>query len=189
MQKNYSKLFLAIIFLLFACEKKFFLKNLDEPVAIEKQQAQPITISSSLHPKHPRGWDTHVLIMDHKEEIKVTIDSCNEKLTSINLFDIDKNDIDQQVNHFVKIIEKSPLDYHWCFYLLHLELDKQIEDQNKTIHDKSLIFQKETSRLFFLAKGLDAFGKNNQTTYVDYLRERYISLSKNVFGRRLDFIK
>ena len=71
--------------------------------------------------------------------------------------------------------------YHFCFYQLMVRLDDRLAVGGPLMTEVATNFIDGMKALWILAGGLDAL--SGQQHYFDYLRARYVQISKDVFGR------
>lgn len=138
------------------------------------------------HPKHASAWETQALLLAHKQPDLENIANCQ---SDISLIAADANNeraiLSAKKNILVKI-EKNAEIYHWCFYSMMRGLDAEIDKTEFTMKERVQLFLEKMRQLWILARALDQFHGENQ--YFSYLRQRYVQISQNSFGRVLNVI-
>jgi hypothetical protein len=85
-----------------------------------------------------------------------------------------------------KTVTANPELYHWCFYWMMRNLDIRADQSGLAGDDRNRLFSSGMRGLWALGRALDrARGVNR---YFPYLRVRYMQLSQDFFGRKLEVL-
>lgn len=81
-------------------------------------------------------------------------------------------------------VGQDPTLYHFCFYNVMVELDQKLDEGGPVMTELASEFFAGFRALWILGRSLDAV--TGKTTYFDYVRKRYVQVSKDYFGRDLE---
>lgn len=138
------------------------------------------------HPDKPTAWDTQTLLLRQNNRFSGEITKCQAELAEASELATNEESLINAKNTLIPIVEKNISPYHWCFYAMMRDLDTILDATTFTINQKADIFQKDIKKLWILARVLVTI--TNDDEYFDYLRQRYIDLSTQIFGRQIEVV-
>lgn len=137
-------------------------------------------------PNAATAWDTQVLLLSHQLPSSEQIQNCRLSVENLSATANDESSmIKARDSLSTTISEKFPL-YHWCFFILMHQVDTKLESVGSDLKSKADFFLTKMQQLWILARALDSF--ESDSTYFLYLRDRYIQISRSIFGRGLSVI-
>ncbi len=136
------------------------------------------------HPEKADAWSTHKLIVENKQPRQGEIDECEARVTKTSASARNDQDLLAAKSHLGKAVSQGVALYHWCFYQTVRTLDQKLADSEFSLDQKGEEFFQKMKGLWLLAKALElATGDQH---YFIYLRDRYIQLNRDIFGRSME---
>ncbi len=139
-----------------------------------------------LHPQEASAWATRVLVMTTPQPPAARVSGCLEQLRALAHEAADQQAMMLAEEQLAKILVKDPQLYHFCFYQMAVALDERLNARASLFDDLAPAFFDSMRGLWIFARALDRGGGG--TRYFDYLKRRYVQISKTVFGRELEFV-
>lgn len=139
------------------------------------------------HPTQVSASSTKQLLITHDQPSAQDLDACRANLLSSANATTSVPALAAATENFDMLISESPSKYHWCFYQILSQLDDSLASTTLELTQKYQTFVNEVKILFILAQALDA--KISPPVYCQYLKLRYVDISRNYFGRRLSVIQ
>ena len=137
-------------------------------------------------PNAATAWDTQVLLLSNQLPSSEQIQNCRLSVENLSATADDESSmIKARDSLSTTISEKFPL-YHWCFFILMHQVDTKLESVGSDLKSKADFFLTKMQQLWILARALDSF--ESDSTYFLYLRDRYVQISRSIFGRELRVI-
>lgn len=139
------------------------------------------------HPAQVSASSTKQLLITHEQPNAQSLDACRANLqsTANSVFSVPA--LSDATEKFNSLITESPSLYHWCFYQMLSQLDEKLAGPDLELTKKYQTFVSEIKFLFILAQALDT--NVSPPIYCQYLKLRYIDISKMYFGRRLSVVQ
>lgn len=183
---NYS-VWLTIIIFLSSCS--YFFSKKEEEVPEQEEDYSPNLYDSSTpfpHSKTGSFQDLQNLIFAHKLPELKEIEACKLNL-SISVGNTNNEfELVRIKKMITKQIAEKPENYHWCFYSLFQEMNENVEKIGSPLSEKSLVFMNYMTQLWVLSRALKDFFDDDK--YFHILQDRYIYISRNIFGRTVQVI-
>ena len=152
-------------------------------VPIEKK---PNELIPPEFPKKTSSWSIKKLLLTKRKSSQEDINLCIKNLEDKVKKNQEINRMIQARDEMIKNLEKNPEVVHWCFFSLLEKLDILLNQDKYSIDQKSDLFSTSMTQLWILARSLDLFYEVED--YFLFLRERYLNISKIIFGRRLKVV-
>jgi hypothetical protein len=159
----------------------------DEEVDFEKQKDD-----EALGPPHPQkitAYHTRILIDTVAQPKAEDVRRCIETLSALTKEATNEDDLLILPQQLDGPIKDNPHLYHFCFYQVVARLDQRLDEGGPLIEELSDIFLETMKGLWMLATALDLnYGYTDSGKYLFYLKNRYMQMSKDYFGRALTTI-
>lgn len=164
-------------------------QDLDEELVFEEDNeplgSEGFQLSSPL--KHPRLADeasTRTLIFTHAQPSQNAIAKCRDTVNHLSSQAKNQGEMLSAIKKVAKAANNEIAVYHWCFYQSVAGLDLRMNERNDSIQAQADIFVKNMRLLWILSKALERLTQSER--YFKYLQERYLQMSQNYFGRKLE---
>lgn len=138
------------------------------------------------HPEKATAWATRNLIATHPQPSNEKVAQCMDDLAKIAADAGNPQDMLQAQVQAANLAAADVGLYHYCFYQLMVRLDERLERGGPLMADVATVFFDTMRALWILARGLDV--ATGRERYFPYLRERYVQLSKQHFGRDVEVV-
>lgn len=138
------------------------------------------------HPRSDTKWETNILILTNNTPAKNILTQCASEIQAQTEQALSEYAIQASLQKIKAEIATKPELFHWCFYYIVNKLDYKLDQFGLSHETKITIFYKDMASLWVLAKALDAARKVD--FYFHYLRNRYIEISEQIFGRPLEVV-
>lgn len=145
-----------------------------------------LTAGSLRHPQEATAWHTRVLVTTTEPPPSAKVSACIEELRAIALDASNQDAMIEAEGTLTKVVAKDPALYHFCFYQMAMLLDERLDGRASLFEDLAPAFFDGMRGLWIFARSLDRH--SGGTRYFDYLKKRYVQISKEVFGRELQFV-
>jgi hypothetical protein len=149
----------------------------------------PKSAIAKLHPKKQDAWHTRKLLMQFEQPSPQKIIACKDFSENLALNANNLRALNEASETLSEKVERNMLEYHWCFYQLMADLDLYLERDTPLLTEKKDFFLKRSKVLWVISEALDQNVDGPKTPYGDYLRNRYIAISQNIFGRNLEIVE
>ncbi|MBI2602867.1 MAG: hypothetical protein HYW48_07420 [Deltaproteobacteria bacterium] len=138
------------------------------------------------HPETSDALSTERLLLMVEQPHPGDIDRCLERIH--NLTEVVNNDraLLAAKEAFTLEVLEDIFVYHWCFYQKMRTLDRDLTSFSVSYEEKGARFFESMKTLWLLAQALDEVAVNKR--YFSYLRERYVQISRDIFGRPVDIV-
>ena len=148
-----------------------------------------IEIEHVAHPKKPTAWHTRMLLLRHENLDASHLKKCQDELGElIQSTNTQQGFLEARLS-ILPAVQASPGPYHWCFYHTMRELDFALEKANMPLTKKATVFFREMKKLWILGRALDTSNEISEADlYFDYLRQRYVDISTQIFGRTIEVV-
>ncbi len=183
-------LFAAIA--LFTCQTNQNRENLpasdagDEEIDQREGAGKNRTRDILPHPRTANAWETKSLILTATIPNPKSLDECEAEVRALGRQATNEIQILQTEATVEKLITPNPKFYHWCFYWMSHNLYLRLETANLSNDQRSSLFFEGMRSLWPLARGLDRVREVD--SYFRYLRNRYLDISAEIFGRPLEIV-
>jgi hypothetical protein len=157
----------------------------ESPQEPQKSLVKPV---GTAHPKKADAWHTRKAIMTHRQPSPELVMACKETVESLTANASNLQALTEAAKALEQKVAKGKNQYHWCFYQLMTDLDLRLERDSPLLTDKKEAFLSRMRALVPLAKALDRNLSTAKRDYSSYLRQRYIEISQNQFGRAVEVI-
>lgn len=142
---------------------------------------------SLVHPTAPTAIATQSLLYQQKNLPTAQLSACMQSLRELALASQNETDLVLTSQKLAAKAAKEPQLYHWCFYSHIAALDQRLRTSRTVpLRDLAQDFVTTMSELWLLAKALEQCLSERE--YFSYLRQRYVTLSQQNFGRNLGVI-
>jgi hypothetical protein len=138
------------------------------------------------HPRSATAWETKVLILTGRLPTSQELNDCEAEITALTKDATNDVGILQVEEALQKTVTTNVRLYHWCFYWMARNLDVRTDAFGLGIDERSLVFFQGMRSLWALSRALDQVRQIE--VYFQYLRNRYMDMSAEVFGRPLEVI-
>jgi hypothetical protein len=136
------------------------------------------------HPTKATAYATRVLITTARLPPASDLAKCTDEIRAIAKLSANKDLLAQAQMSLMNTIASNPTLYHYCFYNMMLELDQKLDEGGPMMTELADQFFGGFRALWILGRTLDASSGTGE--YFDYLRKRYVQISKDYFGRNLE---
>ena len=139
------------------------------------------------HPASPTAWNTKSHLMSHPRPPQEKLDNCMGEMEQLATEVKNPRALIQSTKKIAVEVRRFKFLYHWCFYNMIVVLDNKLlnDGLGLLLDERTKNFQNTMKTLWMLARSLDS--GNQDKPYFRYLRLRYIQLSRDFFGRHLEF--
>lgn len=137
-----------------------------------------------VHPAKPTAYATRVLLTTANLPLATDLAKCADEMKAIANKASNKDLLAQAQMSLMNTISSNPTLYHYCFYNMMMELDQKLDQGGPIMTDLADQFFAGFRALWILGRTLDA--SSGTSAYFDYLRKRYVQISKDYFGRNLE---
>ena len=155
-------------------------------------KATPQPPESIVFPAEDSEYAVSKLLLEHPYPPE-SLKRCADELGSItDSIQSEPHLLDAKKQLAPKVITNR-VDYHWCFFHLASEMDRQMTNRSLSLEARGEKFLITTQRLWLLARLLDEItvemGESTAPDmYFSYLLRKYIKISRDVFGRDLKIV-
>ncbi|MBP9708722.1 MAG: hypothetical protein KBD78_13875 [Oligoflexales bacterium] len=153
----------------------------------EKKPAEFVQNGSLRHPEEITEDATTLLLLTEDQPSDPELQKCESMLKSIAEKIFSYKGLDKAEQDLSELVGENPPLYHWCFYQLMSQLDIKLKSPVVDIQEKSKTFASSMKELWILAKTMGEESESN--IYCIYLRNRYLQINLDYFGRRLEIVK
>lgn len=135
------------------------------------------------HPREANAWATRVLVSTTNDQPQDKIFECMEQIAAIAK-DAGNQEVmrDAIVQTKTMVGQNLPL-YHQCYYQIAARLDDRLAQGGVLLTAMANQFFDTMKAMWIMARALDAAAGGRR--YFNYLRGRYIQISRDVFGRNV----
>ncbi|MEI8027091.1 MAG: hypothetical protein WCI18_12155 [Pseudomonadota bacterium] len=136
--------------------------------------------------KFPKSEDPEELsnlLLDNDQWNQVSLKNCLDELAEVTKTAKNSDSLKAASVTISTMIKDKIPQYHWCFLAGHHALNQEMSGNLKTIDQKISHFQAKMTIFVALSKSLDIATGSNR--YARYTRDRYISHSRDYFGRKI----
>lgn len=151
----------------------------------DDKKSQPPTTDNQYLTSFPKTGDQeelHLLLAENERLELESNKTCFNEISSITKNAKNSEALASASDQIKVLIKDNLSEYHWCFLANHHLLTVSLASEI-SMAEKIKYFQSSMISLVALAKGLDFV--SNLDRYARYNRDRYITLSKEFFGRQL----
>ncbi len=134
-------------------------------------------------PKSEDPEELNELLLDNDHWNQASLKTCLDELGQVTNTAKNSDSLKAASITISTIIKDKLPEYHWCFLAGHHELNQAMSSNQKTIDRKISLFQTKMTIFVALSKSLDLATGGHR--YVRYNRDRYISHSRDYFGRKI----
>ena len=135
------------------------------------------------HPQTANEFATRIYVSTVPQQPPEKIAECIEQIAAIGKESANQDDMQKAVVTTQTLFAQNLPLYHNCFYQLAARLDNRLAQGGPLVSELSREFFETTQALWIMAKALDKIsGKKH---YYSYLKQRYVQISKDVFGRHV----
>jgi len=133
------------------------------------------------HPQAANEYATRVFVSTVTQQPPEKIEECIEQISVIGKESANQDDMLKAVTSSQPLFAQNLPLYHACFYQLAARLDNRLAQGGPLVTELAREFFETTQAMWIMAKALDKIvGKKN---YYSYLKQRYIQISRDIFGR------
>lgn len=135
------------------------------------------------HPKRPNAHVTKFMVMTASLPPQEKLDKCRQEILTLSASALNPEMMAATEKKVAEIVSQALTLYHWCFYESMVVLDDKLENDGLGVRleEMTLAFSKNMKALWILALALDEVTSSHR--YFDYLRVRYVQLSRDYFAR------
>jgi len=138
-------------------------------------------------PRSTSAWDTRKLLMANRATINhEAVQTCRDSLTALTTNAESQEDMLRAVETVLPLVARDSGTWHWCFFHLVVTLDERMERGGSLFEELAPAFFDTMRKLWVLSVALDKHDEGN--TYFKFMRRRYIDMSRDWFGRRVDVV-
>lgn len=135
------------------------------------------------HPRKATAWDTRVLISTTPQPPAAKVRGCIDEMRTAASEAQDQQAMLAAETQLAPIVAKDPQLFHYCFFQMAVALDDRLARQTALFDDLAPEFLAGMRSLWIFARAMDQ--GSGRTRYFDYLKGRYVQISKELFGREL----
>lgn len=136
------------------------------------------------HPTKPTAYATRILLTTSNLPPASDLAKCADEMKAVAKAATNNDLLVQSQMSLMNAVSASPTLYHYCFYTMMMELDQKLEEGGPIMTDLADQFFAGFRALWILSRTLDAY--TGSGLYFEYLRKRYVQISKDYFGRNLE---
>lgn len=153
----------------------------------DKKPAEFVQNGNLRHPEEISEDATTLLLLTEDQPSDPELQKCESMLKSIAEKIFSYKGLEKAEQDLSELVTENPPLYHWCFYQLMSQLDIKLKSPVVDIQEKSKTFASSMKELWILAKIMGEESESN--IYCIYLRNRYLQINLDYFGRRLEVVK
>ena len=151
----------------------------------EEEQASAAAQADADHPK-PTAASTRIFYATKTRNVPPRqVEACMSDVSALSSTATNQDTLLEASSKLKTEMAQAPHEvYHWCFYGLMVRLDNALAKNDVIIETQIDVFFTGMKALWLLGAALDQ--GSGEETYMTYLRHRYVSISKEKFGRSLE---
>ena len=181
-----KKSFVLTLAMLLLPSCSLFRKQPSDDTGLEDTEAEDTPSIVLSHPETPDAFGTQALILASEQPQPEQIDRCKVYLTSLaGVIDDDASLLSSKEKLSQDISKEIPT-YHWCYYQMVRNLDVDMTSSQFSFDQKGEKFFVGMKILWLLAKSLEEVTQDFR--YFNYLKERYVQLNHDIFGRSMSSV-
>ncbi len=142
------------------------------------------TIDKLPHPRKANEQALQDLLLTNEQPKPEHIADCKHNLELAAKDAVSDNEIIEAKKLVTTLVSRDFNLYHWCFYQLMRDCDKERLVEGVDNKNKLTNFNNRMKYLWVLARALD--NVYQEPKYFNYLRKRYMDISTNYFGRKIN---
>lgn len=154
---------------------------------VPKHEEPIIDENGNPHPKRPTEWATRKLLMLYDLPPGEKLKGCKQDAMAIADESRNQEDLIEARDQMQLLLDKDPVFYHWCFYTFMTLVDQKMEAPGSRLDDRARDFIDSMRALWIVGTALDDHYETDR--YFNYLRARYVAMSRDYFGRSLEVFK
>ncbi len=135
------------------------------------------------HPQTANEFATRIYVSTIPQQPSEKIVECIEQITAIGKESANQDDMQKAVFSTQSLFAQNLPLYHNCFYQLAARLDNRLAQGGPLVSELAHEFFETTQAMWIMAKALDRV--TGKKAYYSYLKQRYIQISRDVFGRNV----
>jgi hypothetical protein len=136
------------------------------------------------HPRKPTAFATRVLISISDLPPAGNLLACSEEITAISKQATSQEQLLKAQMAVSQMVTNNQSLYHFCYYNMMAELDQKLSVGGPVMTEMASTFFTSFRTLWILSRALDT--STGKSVYFDYLRKRYVQISKDYFGRDVE---
>lgn len=138
------------------------------------------------HPEKPDPLATERLLLMVEQPHPGDVDRCLERVHNLSeVVNSDRALLAAKEAFTLEVLDDIFV-YHWCFYQKMRTLDRNLTSFSVPYEEKGALFFETMKALWLLAQALDEVATDKR--YFSYLRERYVQISREIFGRPVEIV-
>jgi hypothetical protein len=148
-------------------------------------------LSVIVDPDFATSQSTQQLLMEHPMP-PTQVATCWKQIQADQGGIVDERDLLHAKRIFGSKVQEKRALYHWCFYYMTEDLGDRLRVDALSFQKKVELFYDSMKTLWVLARTLDAAawqaapkGETDKQRYFEYLRMRYMEISKESLGREV----
>ena len=156
-----------------------------DPASSENEgKSDSVTGAKELtHPQAANEFATRIFVSTATQHPPEKITECIEQITAISKDSSNQDDMVKAIGTTQSLFAQNLPLYHSCFYQIAARLDNRLAQGGPLISELSKEFFETTHAMWIMAKALDRV--TGQKAYYSYLKQRYVQISQDVFGRHV----
>lgn len=154
--------------------------SVSEQSAVSSLQAEEFA-----HPEEDSAWATQALLLTEERLSEKDLKPCLDELASLADLPTVQSAWKERAEAWAAKVEDKPELYHWCYYQSFADLEQRLAAQTLSLAEKKVLFTDRMQVLWVLAFALQK--ALSERRYFSFLQNRYIKISKDVFGRDIEF--
>jgi hypothetical protein len=135
------------------------------------------------HPQAANEFATRIFVSTTTQHPQEKINECIEQVSAIGRDSFNQDDMVKAVFSSQAIFAQNLPLYHSCFYQLSARLDNRLAQGGPLVTELSGEFFETIQAMWIMAKALDRV--TGKKVYYTYLKQRYVQISRDVFGRQV----
>jgi hypothetical protein len=135
------------------------------------------------HPQKANAWATRVLISTSTDQPQEKIAECMEQIGAIARDAGNQDDMQRAIVQTRTLVSQNLPLYHQCYYQIAARLDDRLAQGGVLVTTMASQFFETMKAMWIMARALDAAAGGRR--YFNYLKGRYIQISRDVFGRNV----
>jgi hypothetical protein len=135
------------------------------------------------HPQAANEFATRIFVSTAAQHPQEKINECIEQVSAIGRDSFNQDDMVKAVASSQALFTQNFPLYHNCFYRLAANLDNRLAQGGPLVTELSGEFFETIQAMWIMAKALDKV--SGKKVYYPYLKQRYVQISRDVFGRQV----
>lgn len=156
----------------------------DDKIIRSTREYIEVDPSTSLpHPKRATAAITQFLVMTNQMPPRDRLEQCREETQALARSALNSEVLALTTKRVADVVNNSLSVYHWCFYYSMVIIDDKLQGDGfgTLLSEQTFNYSMSMKAVWILAIALDQATSGHR--YFDYLRARYVQISRDFFAR------